>query len=732
METKGHVLSNPAEKTTGRVNRSFSTFDKSLSHRLYHTPKFGYYTPTFVMDGVPTDEISLNSSDRVDSLSLNAPFKDNIRMTKSSFMVPKMAILPFNWEQIYTLPSAGDDVPDDANTVIKDFGFTSFKEWIGLFRLCSQNRPENSDDVPSFYTAFLRMLVIGEYLFSFGSLLNYMGYSNASRFRYVWYKTGQSYSYDWLFDQVVSDMFARVAFFRVVVPDGSASRYYVIRGLGELPNSGDGVTFSFDVSRACPFRTLFDIFRDNPTAYVSNVVGIDQNSSSELFEAVGDVFADYFPSVPAVPVVPQSGDVVSSPFYYRMPLGQTLSSSDFTDMLSTNFNYDKLVAYQIICAHYMTNSNLDFVYSADLYRQYWSSLLASIIGSGSFSNFYFLWNSVRKPYDWLSGRVVSYILFNRLTSWSLLSGQSGNFPTLSAWSLLFGFRRSLRYGDYFTGSRPTPLAPTSMTGIPVSGGMVDVIDVTRSIQFQRLRNASMRWRNKVEEYVSGLFGKRPAPDYHNPFILGSEESYIFGDSVQNTGSEQAISSQSRTSNLSNTGGRFTYTFHNDDAHPCIYMQLISFDVRRAYVSAIHRSFFVANRFDMFNPAFQYIGDQPVYQNELGYNLTEPSLSGAFGYKTRDAEYKESYDRAIGGFYENLPGWSFTDKTSYGINFGATGGSSPQAVINDDFIRSWPSELDEFFLSLSGYSLGSCFHFVFITDNNVVAKRPMSIDPQILA
>ena len=38
-------------------------------------------------------------------------------------------------------------------------------------------------------------------------------------------------------------------------------------------------------------------------------------------------------------------------------------------------------------------------------------------------------------------------------------------------------------------------------------------------------------------------------------------------------------------------------------------------------------------------------------------------------------------------------------------------------ISPDFIRSRVSELDEFYLSLTGYSLGSYFHFISMIVNN---------------
>ena len=87
------------------------------------------------------------------------------------------------------------------------------------------------------------------------------------------------------------------------------------------------------------------------------------------------------------------------------------------------------------------------------------------------------------------------------------------------------------------------------------------------------------------------------------------------------------------------------------------------------------------------------------------------------------EYKQRFDVVCGDFEDMLPGWILTDNDQsreYNSN------------LNSDFIRSYNTELDQFYLSLTGFSLGRYFHFVCLTENNVRAKRAMAVDPQILA
>lgn len=732
METGGLVQKNPINETSGSHIHNYSTFDRSLSYRLYNTLRFGDYTPSFVMEGVENDEINLNSLDRIDSLSLNAPFKGSIRKIKESFKVPNMAILPFQWDRIYAQNSNGDDVPEDANCVIHSFPQRMRDLFLACLGSVQLNVPENLpgeakstyDDgyYHRFFTAILRMLVLGEYVYSAGSLLDVCGYKAVSQFEYhdPLNSDGLEYnirSYDWWFDQVINYVFGPVSYLAISVPDSVSSKMIF---------AGEFEGLSPDVKRksSSSFRAALEVFRENPLAYVSSVWFSDDIvdfEADEYYSALGDTSLSegYFDSDRFNFVVPTEKDAKADP-----------TNMDDPDSMPSRLNLSRILAYQLVCAHFFTNSSIDFIYSAELYRQYiyYLTLQIDVVDDYSFE-----WNGMRLTYDYLSGALLAPSLFiltddeNLYADLSLpVYGLPGNVSSaftfsLAIWSAIFAFRKSLRYGDYFTASRPRPLAPIN-TDVAVANNSVSVVNITRSIQAQRFANSVMRTRSKIEDYVKGLFGRAPAPDYHNPFYLTRQEEMIFGDEVQNTAESQVSNPNSRTANFAANVSPHTFTFYNDDMHPCIYIQIISFDIRRAYTRSVERHFLHANRFDMFNPDFQYIGDQPILGIELGY----PALSTfpkVFAYTTRDMEYKQRYDQACSGFVENLPGWILTDQDR---------SRRQVANLDPDFIRSYNSELDQFFISLTGFSLANYFHFVCITDNNVSAKRAMAVDPQILA
>ena len=131
-----------------------------------------------------------------------------------------------------------------------------------------------------------------------------------------------------------------------------------------------------------------------------------------------------------------------------------------------------------------------------------------------------------------------------------------------------------------------------------------------------------------------------------------------------------------------------------------------------------------DRHDMFNPYLQYTGDQPIYSEEMN-----SSKAGSyFGYKEAYAEFKEEVNTAFGGFLGALDGWAFTDE---GVDAKTADQVQELRQISPDFIRSNPAELDNFYLSLTGVSLVTYFHFIILTSTFFEARRKMAYKPQIL-
>lgn len=376
------------------------------------------------------------------------------------------------------------------------------------------------------------------------------------------------------------------------------------------------------------------------------------------------------------------------------------------------FNYGAFAAYQLACAQYFTNDRVDYVYDAELFRQsFWSlwtdsGLLDSVDQT-------FNWNGIKLEYDILSGHYVNG-MFDAyrngvLTDWNYF-GEMVNG--------LFMYRRSLRFVDYFTGARPFPLA-VGDSNIQVSSQGVNVVNVIEKTMAARFRNAVMRSGRRIGNYIEEILGGSSRPDYHQPFWIGRTTDTIFTQETENTGDLQFQLSNSVTSVLRSASTRFGFELDVD--RPCYIIGITSFDIPRSYYRGVDKFFRHVDRFDMFNPFMQFIGDQPILRSERDEATADGSA--VFGYQQRHMEYKQAIPRAFGGFVKALPGWDFlADESRSGLS---------DVTIDPDFIRSSPSEFDKFYVSLTGYSLGTYFHFIVKNTNMLESSRPMAYNPQLL-
>ncbi len=394
-------------------------------------------------------------------------------------------------------------------------------------------------------------------------------------------------------------------------------------------------------------------------------------------------------------------------------------------LYNNKFTFDiaRLWAYQLVCSHFYSNDKIDFIYSADLFRQSIFSLFSSLFSSSSVLSFSYNGQSI--PYDYLSAKYFSY--FNSAFPFSSYS--FSYVYIFRYFNAIFSYRRSLKYEDYFTGARPRPLAiggDKMPVQISVADNSVSVVDVTRSIQAQKFLNQVNRVGRKFSNYLAGLFGKAPQEDWHDPKFLASMKETIYGQETRNTGAEQFSQDNNITTNLRCDSNNFEVSAEFD--RQCIMLGLVSFDIVRYYDNATVRDTLIKDRYDMFNPYMQYIGDQALYTKELDRSIADSAvLNTPFGYSTRYLDLKTSFPRACGAFATNkLPSWLFKASDIYLL-----GNGEQFTHINPDYIRSYPAELDEYFLNGVGIAGADYFHFILLVRNNITALRPMAVNPQIL-
>lgn len=382
---------------------------------------------------------------------------------------------------------------------------------------------------------------------------------------------------------------------------------------------------------------------------------------------------------------------------------------------SSYLNIEPLVAYKSACTHFFTNPKIDYVYSWELFRDAQQSLVYGEDGLIPT----FVWNGVNKQYDVFSQRVLSDAMSD------LADFDSPTyFDHSSFWFNLLSFSRSLRYGDYFTGVHPEPLAVGDVNA-PVVDSSVNAIEMVEKIQLSRLLNkVNIAGPRKDDQLVSMYGGPLPEAPKDVPIRLSLEKFNVSGFEVNNTGDLQAQSIEDSSKNITTTNLRLTdskFMFEVSIDEPCWLVVVQYFEAHRIYSKTMDRFAFHRDRFDDFQPDLQYIGDQEVYTQELD---AAGGSEVAFAYNLRNMEYKQRYSYASGGFIDYLPSWLFiTDNND---------GNPPMPYITPEYIRSSPSEFDRFYKSLLGWSLAGYFHFITTNTNVLAPYRQMVYAPEILA
>lgn len=659
-----------------KVVRTRSRFPQ-MSYDLYNTHRFGVYHPFFVMEGVEGDHLPIRSSHEIRSYSLKAPLMQNIQRKKDFFEVSMQAILPLNWEKFYTNPNIGDDVPLHSGCGVSTFWLYA-KQFITTQLAALRTYLSGSATNANKATYLFRWLVAAEMYYSNGNLITALGCHSGMKCRVVVKESSAMLNslmrgnFDAFFDLVCSQFCSVYPNFTVDI-DGD-SRLVVVQP-GNLLNASAGYS-----TTAISFHDFLEYMRDDLNISISSLgsaTPIESTSIATLFD----------------------NDKVELQF------------SETTEV----YNLSRLWAYQLAIHHFYSNDAVDYIYSAELFRQLVGYYVRRAYSS-SLKPLTFTYNGIPYEFDFMS---AAYYLacYNP----DLISTNEGEVCKRAYLNSLFSYRRSLRYVDYFTGSRTRPLAVGNVDANVVSN-KVNIVDVTQNIQKQRFLNAVNRAGRKFREYIKMMGGTDPGPDLHDPLYLGHTADNIFGVETENTGEAQQRDANSITSRLAANGNR--YQFEVDVDCPCVLIGISYYDIQRVYVTTTDRQLMHQTRFDMFNTFMQFIGDQSLGIMELGTMRRYSGDNSAFGYQLRHAEYKQRFPIAAGGFINALPGFIFDNRADDERN-------TALPVQCPDFIRSLPSELDRFFVSLTGFSLGTYFHFIVKDRNFVDASRPMAYAPSIL-
>lgn len=681
MNNTGLVAGNVQNNIPNRPDNRRSQFN--LTYNLYHTARFGEINCHFAKEGERGDTIPMRSEHDLRTYTMKAPLMQDIGFNKAYFVVSREALLPINWEKIYINPNQGDDInAQEYGTSVEGFYYKMWQILNKLWTIAQDTTNTNEQRI----NAYLRFIQIGSMIYSRGSLMWQLGYKVSLYLQQkTWYDFDQAY--DAIVDAISAGISA-VASKRMSILYSGAVYGVVNNGDNRLKERGYNVV---------SLRMFLDMISHEADAYFSLV---DSDDSDAFDEALTYIDADF------------TGYTWKRAYHDGKPI-----------------DLDRPLAYQICCAHYFSNDHVDYIYSAELYRQNMYSLAdkyrTTYSSAAWYNNLSFNYNGIKTNVDYLSASIFNVLVATYTSNVNVNNFNDG--PTQAYYQYLlniFQFQNSLRYRDYFTGSRTYPLAVGNVNIAVDTGTMtVNVLDVTRNIQMQRFLNTVNRTGRKWANYLEGLIGgKKVGYDYHNPMYLGDTKDIAYAIEVENTGADQLTKQNSVTSIVKSNSAKYAFEVELD--RPSIVIGVEYFDIARNYVHNMDKALFHVDRFDMFNPQMEFIGDQEVDGAEI--SLDNPVAT--FGYQGRYEEYKQNVNSMVGGFVDRLPGYAFSaNEESFANHY-----NNGEVRLSPYYIRSHPYELDEFYTLLTGWNPAYYYHFIIASKNDLErVTRAMAKNPQIL-
>lgn len=713
---KGLTGNNPANDPDKKPMKAYSHFKPNFS--MYYTALFGMCTPTYAAQIVPDDRnFSIRSQHDFDTANIKAPVMTPLKMHKDNFLVPLRAILPNTADLVVTNPLQGDDVvfPDvqpalDVKQLLK-----AIHDYVYYLRFPIQNTSNYS--AAQVLSAVSQLYIIAKFWLSRDSLLNRLGISLCSAFvgpNRI--RDGKYLSIDQVLEHCISVLKSNIDTFEVEVAQPSFSGGSITQTTETIKVSMTQEVSTYYGAGVSPIKVMclrdyLELLWTYPVYRVKNVI-VKTGSS-------WDGATPYIPFIPGTE-------------YLNPYLEFDVLATDFADADKYR-NISRLIAYQLACASFFTNDGVDAIYNSSLYHQ--NQLALVLKGTHSFQD-RFTYNGVGVMYDSCAGTFINQLLaLNDLAMFDHNSMYTPNqlspyvcrgIADAAYFINIFSPQRSLKFRDYFVGSKVRPLAVGNVD-VAVNSNLVNVVDVTKNIMKQKFLNQVNRLGRSLKEYSRGIFGISPMPTPTEPIYLGGTTDIVGAEETDNTAEDMLTQDYTVRSKFRSNASRFM--FQIDQVKEFSYViTIVHFEVARPYVDVTDRETYALDRYDMFNPYMQQIGDQPILNSEIVplRMLDAASAKQNFGYQLRYAEYKQRVDRAVGGFADFLPGFAFLNDETAQLSL-----LIDKPHLGSDFLRAKPREFDQFFNSLVNYSPAGYFHFIIRDDFEVNADRPMLSAPTIL-
>jgi len=179
---------------------------------------------------------------------------------------------------------------------------------------------------------------------------------------------------------------------------------------------------------------------------------------------------------------------------------------------------------------------------------------------------------------------------------------------------------------------------------------VSINEMRTAFQLQKMLERDARGGTRYTEVIAAHFGvTSPDARLQRPEFLGGGRTRININPVQQT-SETTTSPQGNlaaygTASLMNHGFTKSFTEH------CTLIGLVNVRADLTYQEGLDRMWLRLGRYDFFWPAFQHVGEQPVWKDEI-YASADNDTDPVFGYQEQYAEYRYKPSKITGKFRSN--------------------------------------------------------------------------------
>jgi len=234
-------------------------------------------------------------------------------------------------------------------------------------------------------------------------------------------------------------------------------------------------------------------------------------------------------------------------------------------------------------------------------------------------------------------------------------------------------------------SAANPMYAGNPTGYQVDLGTASAVSINEmrtAFQLQKMLERDARGGTRYTEVIHAHFGvTSPDARLQRPEYLGGGRTRVNINPVQQTA---ATSSDTQTNNTPQgnlaaygTASLMNHGFTKSFTEHCTIIGLVNIRADLTYQEGLDRMWQRRGRYDFFWPAFQHIGEQEVYADEI-YASSDNDTNSIFGYQERYADYRYKPSKITGKFRSNAP--QSLDIWHLSQDFAAT----PQ--LNEDFIN----------------------------------------------